>query len=224
MMRKSTLNFIVDLVALLAILVMVATGLVIRYVLPPGTGGRHGEGGLALWGLGRHDWGDVHFWASVALTVLLILHVALHWSWVCSTLKRLLGGNTSESAGQPRDDIYGVGFFVAVVLLFGGFVWYGQSAVERIPAGGHEAASPREHGEATTERGHGDGHNEIKGSMTLAEVAGVAGISVETLAAELGLDASVSPDARIGPLAREQGFGMSKVREVVAGHTGAPNH
>ena len=65
MMRRNTLNFLVDALTLLAIFVMIATGLVIRFILPPGTGGGHGGAGLLLWGMGRHDWGDVHFWTSV---------------------------------------------------------------------------------------------------------------------------------------------------------------
>ena len=83
-MRKNTLNFAVDVLTLLAILLMVGTGLVMKFTLPPGSGGR----GLILSGLGRHDWGDVHFWASVALGVLLVLHVALHWAYVKTNLKR----------------------------------------------------------------------------------------------------------------------------------------
>ena len=63
---------------LLAMLVTIAMGLVIRVVLLPGTGGRDGEGGLLRRSLGRHDLGDVHLWASVALGVLLSVHVALH--------------------------------------------------------------------------------------------------------------------------------------------------
>ena len=71
-MRRNTLNFIVDLVSLLVMLGMIATGVVMRFLLPPGTGGRHGDGPVkSLCGLGRHDWGDVHFWLGVAIGVLM---------------------------------------------------------------------------------------------------------------------------------------------------------
>ena len=43
-MRRNKLNFLIDALALLAMLGMIATGLVIRYVLPAGSGG-HGRGG-----------------------------------------------------------------------------------------------------------------------------------------------------------------------------------
>jgi hypothetical protein len=68
-MRKNTVNFYVDLATLLAILAMTGTGLILKYSLPPGSGGR----GLVLWGLGRHDWGGVHFWIAVGLGVLLVV-------------------------------------------------------------------------------------------------------------------------------------------------------
>ena len=83
-MQRQLLNFFVDLVALLAMLGMVATGLMIRYLLPPGSRGGHG---LTLWSLDRHEWGDIHFWLAVALLTLLVLHVALHWEWVCAVLQ-----------------------------------------------------------------------------------------------------------------------------------------
>ena len=124
MLRRSTLNFLIDVLALLGIFVMMATGLVIRFVLPPGTGGGHGEGGLALWGLGRHDWGDVHFWTSVVLGVLLVVHVALHWSWVCMMVQRILGGSEVNQPTAGRCNACGVGFLLAVALVFVGFIWY----------------------------------------------------------------------------------------------------
>ncbi len=112
MTRRSTLNFLVDVLTLLAIFVMIVTGLVIRLVLPPGTGGRHGEGGLLLWSRGRHDWGDMHFWASVVLGMLLVVHVALHCSWVCTTVRRSLGGKDAGQFSAVKRNAYGIGFLV----------------------------------------------------------------------------------------------------------------
>ncbi len=227
MLRRSTLNFIVDALALLAIFVMVATGLIIRFILPPGTGGGHGEGGLLLWGLGRHDWGDVHFWTSVALSVLLIIHVALHWSWVCAMVQRFLGCADTDQHGAGRRNAYGIGFLLVVALIFGGFTWYAGTAVTQV-----NARRPSESGPAIAEdetlrhgqeEGHGTGHEQIRGSMSLAEIEAATGVSVETLKSELGLPEGTAPEERLGRLARQHGFSVDKVRDIVAKHKPQPD-
>lgn len=226
MMRRSTLNFIVDVLTLAAIFVMIATGLVIRFVLPPGTGGRHGEGGLLLWSLGRHDWGDVHFWASVTLGVLLVVHVALHWSWVCTMVQRLLGGTDANGLGAGKRNAYGVGFLLIVVLVFGGFTWYAGTAVKRVSARSQSESRPAGAEDGTPQHGqekeHGTEHEQIRGSMSLAEVEAATGVSVETLKSELGLPEGTSAEERVGRLARQYGFSVDKVREIVSKHNRRP--
>jgi len=55
-MNRTFINFITDALAALAMLGMIATGIILRFALPPGT-----SRSLALWGLTRHQWGDLHF-------------------------------------------------------------------------------------------------------------------------------------------------------------------
>lgn len=43
-----------------------------------------GEEGNDFLGLGRHDWGDLHFYAAIFFLLLLILHLYLHWAWIKS--------------------------------------------------------------------------------------------------------------------------------------------
>ena len=187
MMRRSTLNFVVDLVTLLAIFAMIATGLVIRFVLPPGTGGRHGEGGVLLWGLGRHDWGDLHFWTSVVLGILLVVHVALHWAWACATVQRMFGGPQAGQVAAGRRNAYGVGFLLAVVLVFGGFTRYAGKAVTRVDTPQQSRGGARHSQDAEPQsRDEGDlqgGHGLVGGSMSLGEVETATGVSVAVLRA-----------------------------------------
>jgi len=89
-MRRTTLNFVVDAISFVNVLLLAATGIILKWVLPPGTGGhgqgfRSGRGGehiKALWSLGRHDWGDVHFVLSVLFVFLMLVHLFLHWTWI----------------------------------------------------------------------------------------------------------------------------------------------
>jgi len=142
-MRRSVLNFLVDGLTFLVLLGMAATGLVIRFALPPGTGGRRGHGGLALWGLDRHDWGGVHFWMSAALGVLVAVHVALHWTWVCAVAAGVLRGPRARAPTGLWLHACGAGLVLAVIVLLGGFTWYARQAVRPV-RGGAEWQAPAE--------------------------------------------------------------------------------
>jgi hypothetical protein len=95
-MRQITVNFLVDTVAFLDLILLTATGIILKWVLPPGSGGGGGHGFRGgrgpenikqLLGLGRHDWGDVHFVLSVLFFFLMLIHLILHWNWIkiCTT-------------------------------------------------------------------------------------------------------------------------------------------
>ncbi len=119
--RMQIVNFVTDVVTLLVVLAMAATGLLLKFVLPPGS---RGGQGLQLWGLTRHDWCDVHFWLSVALGALFIVHVALHWTWVCTIVARWFRINVASPgpASLQRRSAYGVGFLLAVSAVIVGFL------------------------------------------------------------------------------------------------------
>jgi len=145
--KKTTVNLIVDVAILVLMLTLACTGLVVRYTLPPGSGGHGGGRGLLLWGMDRHEWGGVHFWLAVALLVLLVLHVALHWGWVCGVCFRW------AARAAPRRVASGTAFLLAIAVVIGGFAWCTGASVEehralagagRRPAQREVPASPAE--------------------------------------------------------------------------------
>ncbi|MFH1746171.1 MAG: DUF4405 domain-containing protein [Planctomycetota bacterium] len=227
-MRKNTFNFIVDSAGLLVMLAMIVTGLWLKYILPPGSrGGR----GLELWGLDRHQWGDIHFWLAVTLLALMVLHVILHWEWVCVTVRRcvLRGGAGLDTPPEYRQNLYGLGFFLVVVILVTGFLVLANTQVTKSSAGEHERGQRRgrqsrasdlfEEPDHLSESSPGrGGGNLIRGSTTLVEAASLAGISIEQFADELGLPADVDPQQGLGQLRRTYGFEMSTVRRLVDEH------
>ena len=89
-MRRSTLYFLVDATGFILLTGLAITGSVMKWVLPPGTGGRQGGQGeqvKKLLLLGRHDWGNIHFWLSVSFVVIMLIHLALHYNWIKQHLK-----------------------------------------------------------------------------------------------------------------------------------------
>jgi len=102
-MRRMTLNFIVDSIGFVDLLLLATTGAIMKWVLPPGSGGGQGHGfrggrgpgpgaGQAqqLLGLGRHDWGNVHFILALLLVLLILVHIVLHWTWIKTCAKSIL--------------------------------------------------------------------------------------------------------------------------------------
>jgi hypothetical protein len=99
MLKRTTVNFIVDFVAFLDLLALAFTGSIMKYILPPGSAG-HGQGfrggrGFAeikyLWSMDRHEWGGIHFYLAVIFAVLMLIHILLHWTWIKCYFKSLLG-------------------------------------------------------------------------------------------------------------------------------------
>lgn len=212
-MKRNTLNFLIDAVSALVVLGITATGLAVRFVLPPGSGR-----GKVLWGWDRHEWGEVHFWLAVAAGVLLLVHVALHWQWICVTTVRLFrrGGAEHGYPGGFGRNLAGAALVVGLIGLFAGFVWFAQTHVKASgEVGDHRGGSETAH--VVPSGNHsGEESQAIRGSMTLGEVAAASGIPVEHLRTRLGLPAGTSADQRLGQLRQQYGFTMDQVREIVA--------
>jgi hypothetical protein len=109
-MARTTLNALLDALAALLFLAMVASGFIVQLVLPPGSGKT-----WALWSIERHDWARAHSIVGAALVVVVVVHVALHWKWVVEVLGRRLGRKLST-----RSTAVAVGLSTLVLSL--GFV------------------------------------------------------------------------------------------------------
>ena len=97
-MKKNTINFIIDLIAFIDLLAITFTGVIMKFVLPPGTGGRHrlltepaglgrnfeqrGSHIKELWTMSRHQWGHIHYILASIFIILMILHIVMHWKWI----------------------------------------------------------------------------------------------------------------------------------------------
>jgi len=139
-MRRPTVNLIVDLLAFSAFVFLTTSGVLLRYVLPPGSGRF-----TTLWGLGRHDWGAVHFWIAVVFLALLALHLVLHGRWLLATVR----GRASQGA-RLRLALAIVGALALLALAVAPLV----SPIERVqrPGGRGSDDGPRREG------GGGAGH------------------------------------------------------------------
>jgi hypothetical protein len=107
MKHKSAILFWIDFSLFALMGALVTTGVILRWVLPPGSGGRgagrgagrFGHGGAKqLMDLSRHEWGNVHLWIAIGLLSLLVLHLALHWGWIKTCTPRFLLNRKNRSS------------------------------------------------------------------------------------------------------------------------------
>lgn len=204
-MKRNTVNFLIDVLTFLVFFAMFWIGLLIHYVLPPSGGRGHT---LTLWGMDRHDYGNAHFYLALAMVALIIVHLWLHWPWVCSILSNLFG---ASQPNRNRRTLYGMALLLVIGIVTAGSLLWVETQVKYT------------HGEEQERHGYEAFEaNElpyITGRTTLSQAAEMAGISVEQLISELKLPSNINPSERLGRLKRQYGFEIEDVRRIVSQKT-----
>ena len=191
-MKRPNVNFTVDCLGFAGFALLTATGVLMRYVLPPGSGRS-----FTIWTLDRHEWGSIHFWIAIAFLAVLAFHLFLHWRWIVT----LMSGRPREGSGA-RVALGTVGLAALLALAIAPFL----SPVERTGGGLH---TPSPHSYEV------EGLESIRGYMTLAEVQEATGVPADHVIKELGLPAGVQHDERLGRLRTIHGFSVDDVRRIV---------
>ncbi len=228
-MKRTNVNFLVDALALVALVFLAATGALVRDVLPAGSGHTR-----ALWGLDRHGWGHVHFWIAIAFCVAMVVHLVLHWGWITCVVRW-------DTSGRSKGRVVLV--LIAVIALLALAVAPFFGTVEEIEEGrrggrvGEREGRAREYGGGSVESGGGSVEYEggsveyeggdaehrgedhtIHGSMTLRDVQELTGVPVDHIITTLRLPADVPRDERLGRLRRSYGFEIDDVRQIISSY------
>ena len=107
-MKRSAVILLVDVVSFISFVFLASTGVLLHYLLPPGSGKWS-----SVWGLNRHEWGDIHFTISVLFFCVLLLHLILHWR----VLLNIVRGRSREGS-LLRLALGVVGLLVVSLLVF----------------------------------------------------------------------------------------------------------
>ena len=112
----SVVNFALDFVLLLLMVVIGLVSAVIRFVFPAPTK----ADGWKIWGRTYDDWSDFQFGVICTLALAVLVHVMLHWKWVCSVLTAQIL-RTRHRIDESAQTIYGVGLLIVLlhVILIG---------------------------------------------------------------------------------------------------------
>lgn len=117
-MSRTLLNFWLDTSLLILFLAWLWLAFVVRLVFPPGT---LAEGWL-LWGLTYDQWFEFEFWTLCFFALAVLIHIMLHWTWVCGVItskiiRRRDGTKRQWSDGERT--LFGVGLMVVLFNVLG---------------------------------------------------------------------------------------------------------
>ncbi|NOZ41200.1 MAG: DUF4405 domain-containing protein [Planctomycetes bacterium] len=117
--NKTKINFWVDVLLLVVFLLLCWASVVTRYVFPVATLSE----GWTLWGLDYLAWTDIQFAILCAMLATVLLHVMLHWTWVCGVIeswnRKRRGNGSAEKADTGNRTLWGVGFLIVLLNVLG---------------------------------------------------------------------------------------------------------
>ncbi|MEW6447228.1 MAG: DUF4405 domain-containing protein [Bacillota bacterium] len=87
-MLKTRLNYWLGWLLFLTGLGLVISGFVRWFVLQ-GRGWGAARCGTASFIVTYRTWTEIHQWFAVAFTVLVLLHICLHWNWLVAMTRRI---------------------------------------------------------------------------------------------------------------------------------------
>lgn len=230
---KLKVNFIIDVLLFILLVLISAIGLLMKYVLLSGVESwakYHNKVDLLLFGWDRHQWGTFHLLLAAVFVFLLVLHVYLHWTQIKCMFRKTVSGK------NKRMVLTAVLVFLSVLILILPFL-LPIEIVEVEPGRGRQHLQTTEQAPPAVKpqtepvvpepeelikrknqddqaRQH-DHQYDIRGSMTLSQVARQYHIPADTLKSYLGIDKSISSHTRLGRLRRQYNFQMSTIEHFI---------
>ncbi len=114
---RTDVNFCLDVTLLALFLAVCTLSVILEFIFPSGP---QADGWL-LWGKDFGEWSRIRFGFLATLAAAVVLHVMLHWSWVCGVVASRLGAKKSGATAHddPSRTLWGVGLLIVVVNVVG---------------------------------------------------------------------------------------------------------
>ena len=110
-MSRTVVNFFLDTALLIAFVLLVWCATILRFVFPPGPN----ADGWTLWGWDYDRWSALQFGMIGTLAVGFLVHVMLHWTWVCGVIASRFGGDKKSLNDDGIRTLYGVGLLIVAL-------------------------------------------------------------------------------------------------------------
>lgn len=108
---RTLINFWLDAALMVAFVALALVSVIVQFVFPPGVAAK----GWLLWSVNYSQWCGLQFGLLSFLGFGIVVHVMLHWTWVCSVItKKLL--HRKELPDDGIRTVYGVGLLIVLLL------------------------------------------------------------------------------------------------------------
>lgn len=114
-LTRSQVNFLLDALLLVMFCAIMATAVIVRFIFPPGPD----AAGWRLWGHGYHDWCTFQFGLIAAFALGILVHLMLHWSWVCGIAVTQFSRSKRTKMDEGTQTLVGVGLLIVLLNIIG---------------------------------------------------------------------------------------------------------
>jgi hypothetical protein len=116
-LSRTIVNLLLDILLALILSCLVGSACVVRFVFPPGTEAR----GWKLWGMDYDAWANFEFLTLCVILLAFVVHVMLHWNWVCSVIATRIFKLKGSSArpDEAIQTLYGVSTLIVFLTAIG---------------------------------------------------------------------------------------------------------
>jgi hypothetical protein len=125
---RTLVNFWLDVALMVAFTGLSLVAVIVQFVFPPGTAAK----GWTLWTMNYGQWCSMQFGLLCTLGLGVVVHVMLHWTWVCGVITRQL----LRKRVLPDDGIrtvYGVGLLIVLLLTGAAVVGIAMMTIQMPP-------------------------------------------------------------------------------------------
>jgi len=222
-MNKSKLNFIIVIFMFICMTLIASIGFLIKFTLIPGKEswkiyGKNVD--LLLFGMDRHEWGTVHLYIGFVLLGLLILHIYSHWKMIVGLYRKLI------ASPKVRKISFLIFMAVSIFLIVFPFA-VSPKVVERESGKGHYNIQNGSENRIKQHQNKIQSNSyekytpsgiaiEVRGFMTLTDVAQKYNVSINILIDQLGIPKSAGLSVQqLGRLRKIYDFRMTDVEKII---------
>ena len=212
-MKKSDWQYLIDTLLFISIMGIVFIGFLLGLVIPKGPS--VAESSKYFLGLHRHGWGNIHFYLSIAFTILVLIHLLFSWKWIKNKAKQIFKKTWQTSLFM----ILLLGL-ITPLLLWNFWPKYAETYADQgigqrgreVTLGSQESILPQE----------GEGYIVVTGQVTLADLEKATGISHQAIIEKLDLPKRTKQNETIGQLGKRYGFDLQNVRDIITSLLAVP--
>ena len=127
---RALVNFALDMLLLLLFVALSIVSVIVQFVFPPGVSAT----GWHLWGLNFGQWCGLQFGLLSVLGFGIVVHVMLHWTWICSVLARQILGQRDVPDNGLRT-VYGVALLIGLLMTGAILIGLAMISIQMPPQG-----------------------------------------------------------------------------------------